>query len=122
MPRSAYARWTKPEQSSPTDGLVPPKRYGTPRYFLALATTLSPVALPAVAAADVDCIVDSSVVAKSAPDRVGVEVLTSGRRPRVVRISWIRAAISATVIAAAPRVPAAVPATPRRWSGRPPPW
>src|SRR5437762_3887967 len=42
IPRSEKARWTKPEQSSPLAGSVPPNTYGTPRYFFALATTASP--------------------------------------------------------------------------------
>ena len=34
--------WVNPEQSNP-EVVVPPQTYGTPIYFLASATTLSPV-------------------------------------------------------------------------------
>src|SRR3954447_21993129 len=41
-PSLANTRWTRPEQSSPCDGSVPPHLYGTPRYWMEFATTAVP--------------------------------------------------------------------------------
>jgi hypothetical protein len=41
IPICAYAYMTRPEQSNPP-GEAPPQTYGTPRYDIAIETTLLP--------------------------------------------------------------------------------
>ena len=62
-PRSAYARCTRPEQSSPVAGSVPPHTYGTPRYCFAEVTASAPMMLCAdLSAAPVDDIVSARII------------------------------------------------------------
>src|SRR5256885_2676060 len=116
MPRSEKARWTKPEQSSPLAGSVPPNTYGTPRYFLALATTASPLVDP------VPSCTAASSLANAVPSVAVVAVVWAARIPSWVWMSEIRPATSAKLT----RGPRGRRSAARRWwparpgrSGRP---